>query len=673
MQAPADKYTAERLAAAQAYSLLLKIRYKSATETCSDNPEFLLENVRFKSGDCLICIGDSIDIRIPIVAAKIYGCRAQIFEKGEDFRSRGVAVAHSERVDHLLTFFPLDRDNTNFLKGALLKGGTDPSLVLHFKMPDMRHLLQFYETSLTLLTLGIRIVTENHHFPKLQVGEGEEVVEQTTSSSAGTNFRFLQLNSNNNYSWMLRFQKTKTKIRNLESSLRESADPTGSQEQKMALGHYQRDLKAMEAAESASNIFQEKFKASGDRRVVGIVLDERMSLHTGLEGRDGSPPLISIATAFETAGLFDRLAKVPARAATLDEVLLVHSKEQVEKITDRFETKEEGTNDRYLGSLKHTKQDTFATSMLSVGGAIDLLNKVVVGECNCGIVVVDPPGHQSGPKFTPGSHFFNSVAVAVKSAIENEPDVKKVLIVDWGNNHGKGTQSIFLDDPSVLYFSIHLKGDPKGAEDPGSFNNIGEGKGIGFNMNVEWSNCDMGNAEYLYAWDNLLIPAARAYNPDLIVVCGGFDSPEGKAGITPEGFAHLLYPLLGLAGGRLVVMMEGGEDVERTCTSGLACANTLLGNIPPRISKMQTPQHSAIEAVHQTINALSSVSKERKRGTDVPSSSAVHLEEIIVEHGPIMVALGSFEKSGNQSYQHEAICRLLSSPGKIEIDHEIHI
>ena len=32
---------------------------------------------------------------------------------------------------------------------------------------------------------------------------------------------------------------------------------------------------------------------------------------------------------------------------------------------------------------------------------------------------------------------------------------RKVLIVDWDIHHGNGIQHAFVDDPSVLYFSVH--------------------------------------------------------------------------------------------------------------------------------------------------------------------------------------------------------------------------
>ena len=31
----------------------------------------------------------------------------------------------------------------------------------------------------------------------------------------------------------------------------------------------------------------------------------------------------------------------------------------------------------------------------------------------------------------------------------------QVLVVDWDVHHGNGTQKMFLDDPKVLYFSVH--------------------------------------------------------------------------------------------------------------------------------------------------------------------------------------------------------------------------
>lgn len=107
-----------------------------------------------------------------------------------------------------------------------------------------------------------------------------------------------------------------------------------------------------------------------------------------------------------------------------------------------------------------------------------------------------------------------------------------MLICDWDVHHGNGTQSIFLNEPDVLYFSVHRWNG-------GNFfpflqnagpTNVGVGDGEGFNVNVGWSRKGMGDAEYLAVWEKLLMPVARKFQPDLVLVSAGFDAAVGDMG-----------------------------------------------------------------------------------------------------------------------------------------------
>lgn len=62
------------------------------------------------------------------------------------------------------------------------------------------------------------------------------------------------------------------------------------------------------------------------------------------------------------------------------------------------------------------------------------------------------------------------------------------------------------------------------ASDDGFYTMIGEGPGIGYNINVPWENGQCGDADYLAVWDHILIPVAKDFNPDMIIVSAGFDA-----------------------------------------------------------------------------------------------------------------------------------------------------
>ena len=53
---------------------------------------------------------------------------------------------------------------------------------------------------------------------------------------------------------------------------------------------------------------------------------------------------------------------------------------------------------------------------------------------------------------------------------------------------------------------------------------IGEGPGAGYNINVPWENRSCGDADYLAVWDHILIPVAKAFDPDMVIISAGFDA-----------------------------------------------------------------------------------------------------------------------------------------------------
>jgi acetoin utilization deacetylase AcuC-like enzyme len=132
-------------------------------------------------------------------------------------------------------------------------------------------------------------------------------------------------------------------------------------------------------------------------------------------------------------------------------------------------------------------------------------------------------------------------------------------------HHGNGTQAIFLNDPNVMYFSVHRwqGGNFFPFLQNGGPTNVGIGKGVGFNINVGWSRKGMGDDEYYAVWEHILLPVAKEYQPDLILISAGFDAADGDLGechVTPECFGELTRALkeANLANGRIVATLEGG-------------------------------------------------------------------------------------------------------------------
>uniref|UniRef100_G3U2S1 Histone deacetylase 10 n=1 Tax=Loxodonta africana TaxID=9785 RepID=G3U2S1_LOXAF len=238
------------------------------------------------------------------------------------------------------------------------------------------------------------------------------------------------------------------------------------------------------------------------------------------------------------------------------------------------------------------------------GATLQLVDAVLTGTAHNGLALVRPPGHHSQRTAANGFCVFNNVAIAAEYA-KQKHGLHRILIVDWDVHHGQGTQYIFEDDPSVLYFSWHRY-------EHGRFwpylresdaDEVGRGHGRGFTVNLPWNQVGMGNADYVAAFLHVLLPLAFEFDPELVLISAGFDSvigdPEGQMRVTPECFAHLTQLLLVLARGRVCAVLEGGYHLELLAESVCMTVQALLGDPAPPLLGAMVPCGSALESIQR--------------------------------------------------------------------------
>jgi hypothetical protein len=116
------------------------------------------------------------------------------------------------------------------------------------------------------------------------------------------------------------------------------------------------------------------------------------------------------------------------------------------------------------------------------------------------------------------------------------------------------------------------------------FPQVGDGEGRGYNVNIPWSDVAAGDSEYMQAFNEVVMPIAAAYGPQLVFISAGFDAargdPLGGCDVTPAGFAHMTHRLLALAGGRCVVVLEGGYNLRAQAQGMEAVVRVLQGEAP---------------------------------------------------------------------------------------------
>jgi acetoin utilization deacetylase AcuC-like enzyme len=177
-----------------------------------------------------------------------------------------------------------------------------------------------------------------------------------------------------------------------------------------------------------------------------------------------------------------------------------------------------------------------------------------------------------------GFCILNNVAIAARY-VQKVHGVKRVLIVDWDYHHGNGTQDIFYEDGSVFYFSTHHYGAYPGTGAP-SETGVGAGEGTTLNVPLPVGATD---AQFFDALEKNLVPAARQFRPDFLLVSAGFDAMRGDLlgvfDVTPDGFAAITRLVIGLADemcqGRIVSVLEGGYRLDGLAESVAAHMDAL--------------------------------------------------------------------------------------------------
>ncbi|NXR93224.1 HDAC7 deacetylase, partial [Hypocryptadius cinnamomeus] len=372
----------------------------------------------------------------------------------------------------------------------------------------------------------------------------------------------------------------------------------------------------------------------------GLVYDSVMLKHQCSCGDNSNHPehagrIQSIWSRLQERGLRSRCECLRGRKATLEELQCVHSERHVLLYGTNPLNRLKLDNGKLAGILSQrtfvmlpcggvgVDSDTIWNELHSsnaarwaAGSVTELAFKVATRELKNGFAVVRPPGHHADPSTAMGFCFFNSVAIAARQ-LQQKGKLSKILIVDWDVHHGNGTQQIFYRDPEVLYISLHRHDDGNFFPGSGAADEVGAGPGEGFNVNVAWAgglDPPMGDPEYLAAFRTVVMPIAHEFCPDVVLVSAGFDAAEGHPPplggykVSAKCFGYMTKQLMSLAGGAVVLALEGGHDLTAICDASEACVSALLGHEPeplPEDSLRQKPNANAVRSLEAVIQVQS--------------------------------------------------------------------
>ncbi|MBK7950384.1 MAG: histone deacetylase [Deltaproteobacteria bacterium] len=316
---------------------------------------------------------------------------------------------------------------------------------------------------------------------------------------------------------------------------------------------------------------------------VRFVGDPRFRAHRAPPGHPERPErLDAVDLALEALAACvgeETVERAAPRAAEFEELLRVHDERMLQRLSaTRY------ARDGQLDADTYHVAESFDVAKLAAGTTIDLVRAALHDEAPRGFAAVRPPGHHAEANRPMGFCLLNNVAIATRAA-QREQGEPRILIFDWDVHHGNGTQHLFEDDPGVLYLSTHQFPFYPGT---GDHREAGRGPGLGATINVPMP-AGCGDAEYVGVVDRIVVPAAIAFRPDLILVSCGFDAhrddPLASMEVGLEGYRAMATRLRALADslcrGRIVYVLEGGYSLLGVREGTRAVLESLVADAAP--------------------------------------------------------------------------------------------
>jgi acetoin utilization deacetylase AcuC-like enzyme len=263
---------------------------------------------------------------------------------------------------------------------------------------------------------------------------------------------------------------------------------------------------------------------------------------------------------------YSSLYQLKPRAAEAQWISTIHDPHYIERVRQSCESGE-----RRIDSPDVTVSiASYDVALNAAGSMLELADQVMLGNADNGFALVRPPGHHAEPAEAMGFCLFNNIAITARY-LQKKYELERILILDWDVHHGNGTQHSFEHDPSVFYISLHQFPHYPGT---GARSETGIGDGEGATLNCPMTP-GLGDSAYREAFSEIVLPMARAFNPDAVLISAGFDAhradPLGSINLENSSYTWMTQQVMELADqccdGRLISLLEGGYDLNALAES----------------------------------------------------------------------------------------------------------
>jgi acetoin utilization deacetylase AcuC-like enzyme len=288
---------------------------------------------------------------------------------------------------------------------------------------------------------------------------------------------------------------------------------------------------------------------------IALITHPDCELHDAGAGHPESPSrLRAILEHLRSAEIWGRLTPVEAPLADVERLYRAHDREYVDAVIAA-----EPTQGRvYLDPDTSMAPHSVNAALRAAGSVVKAVDLVMSGDADRAFCCVRPPGHHAETSRAMGFCLFDNVAVGARYA-QDAHGVKKVAIVDFDVHHGNGTEDIFRKDSSVLYCSTFQH-----PFYPGSGANTRSDHIVNLPLSA-----GTDGPRFRAAFEERIMPALNAFEPELLFVSAGFDAheedPLAQLYLVEDDFAWATAKILEAAGtharGRLVSTLEGGYSL----------------------------------------------------------------------------------------------------------------
>jgi acetoin utilization deacetylase AcuC-like enzyme len=290
----------------------------------------------------------------------------------------------------------------------------------------------------------------------------------------------------------------------------------------------------------------------------------------------------------------------PAPGASEEQLQLVHTPAHVRAVRELCAAGGGAIDaDTFVGEA------SYRAALHAAGGACAMTAALLAGEADVGFCGVRPSGHHAEGDRAMGFCLFDNVAVAAAAAIA-QMGVRSAFVLDWDVHHGNGTAEIFRARDDVLFASIHQMPLYPGT---GPLHDVGSGDGEGYTLNLP---VPPGSREALWLelLEQVVLPAAVAFEPDLVLVSAGFDAhardPLAHCELQTGSFVQMALRVRAMAaeaGIPLGAVLEGGydRDVLAECVCAVLPALAGESTQPPTPPQPPAPAGSTTAVAREAL------------------------------------------------------------------------